>query len=89
MKKRCLSIVLVLCMMMGMVPAISAPAVAAAADSLMLPKGSGSGKGFIYYNFEETTQFDPGTTYAFLDGVYGKDDAVAQRVLARCWRLRL
>ena len=78
MKKRCLSIVLVLCMMMGMVPAISVPAVAAAADSLMLPKGSGSGKGFIYYNFEETTQFDPGTTYAFLDGVYGIDDAVAQ-----------
>lgn len=76
MKKRWLSILLVLCLVLGMVPAVGTPA--AAAGALELPKGAGSGTGFIYYDFVETTQFVPGTTYAFLDGTYGQSDAVAQ-----------
>ena len=78
MKKRCCSILLVLCLILGMVPAISVPAAAAGTGLLELPKGDGSGQGFIYYNFQETTTFTPGTTYAFLDAVYGQADAVAQ-----------
>ena len=79
MKQRCLSLFLVLCLIFGMAPAITIPAAAAEpGGALELPKGAGSGKGFIYYNFVETTTFTPGTTYAFLDAVYGQDDAVAQ-----------
>ena len=78
MKKRCLSLLLTLCMLMGMMPELAILTAAAAGGALELPKGTGSGKGFIYYNFVETTVFTSGTTYAFLDGVYGQDDAVAQ-----------
>ncbi|MGI6254876.1 MAG: S-layer homology domain-containing protein [Acutalibacter sp.] len=78
MQKRILSVVLVLCLILGMVPAIRIPAAAAEGGGLTLPKGEGSGKGFIYYNFKETTEFASGTTYAFLDGVYSQQDAVAQ-----------
>ena len=78
MKKRCLSILLALCIVMGMVPSLGSPAAAASNGAMVLPKGSGSGQGFIYYNFVETTQFVSGTTYAFLDAEYGPEDAVAQ-----------
>lgn len=80
MRKRCLSILLALCMVIGMVPSLGIPAAAAGTGPMELTKveGSGSGRGFIYYNFVETTQFDPGTEYAFLDGVYDQNDAVAQ-----------
>ncbi len=77
MGKRCLSVVLALCLVLGMVPAINISA-AGAEGLLKLPKGSGSGNGFIYYDFNETTKFFNGTTYAFLDGVYDQEDAVAQ-----------
>lgn len=78
MKKRILSSVLALCLVLGMFPAISIPAAAVEGGTLELPKGDGTGQGFIYYNFQETTEFTPGTTYAFLDGVYSSEDAVAQ-----------
>lgn len=48
----------------------------AASDSVDLRRESGSGKAFMYYNFNEVKNFVPGTTYAFLDGVYGPEDAV-------------
>ena len=80
MRKRCLSILLALCMVIGMVPSLGVPAAAAGTGPMELTKveGSGSGRGFIYYNFVETMQFTPGTEYAFLDGVYDQNDAVAQ-----------
>lgn len=80
MRKRCLSILLALCMVIGMVPSLEVPAAAAGTGPMELTKveGSGYGQGFIYYNFVETMQFTPGTEYAFLDGVYDQNDAVAQ-----------
>ena len=80
MKKRCLSILLALCMVIGMVPSLGIPAAAAGTGPMELTKvdDSGSGQGFMYYNFVETTQFVPGTEYAFLDGIYDQTDAVTQ-----------
>lgn len=48
-----------------------------ASGSIALKRISGSGNAFIYYNFKETTAFQPGKTYAFLNGIYGAEDAVA------------
>ncbi len=45
-------------------------------SAISLKRLSGSGEGFMYYHFVETTRFVSGTTYAFLDDVYGYDDAV-------------
>lgn len=48
----------------------------AASGSVTLKRLSGSGEAFMYYNFNEVKEFVPGTTYAFLDDVYGPEDAV-------------
>lgn len=48
----------------------------AATGSVDLKRLSGSGSAFMYYQFNEVNNFVPGTTYAFLDGVYGPKDAV-------------
>ena len=48
-----------------------------AEQPVALRKTGGSGQAFIYYNFVETTSFTPGVTYAFLNGVYGPEDAVS------------
>ncbi len=48
----------------------------AATGSVDLVRKSGSGSAFMYYQFNEVKNFVPGTTYAFLDGVYGPEDAV-------------
>lgn len=77
MKKWFLGMVLALCAIVGLAFAASTPA-AAEGGAIVLPKGAGSGKGFIYYDFVETTEFEDGVTYAFLDDVYGPEDAVAQ-----------
>ncbi len=78
--KRIASLLLAVCMVWGLLPQLRLPARAAENGPMELHKveGSGSGEGFIYYNFRETTTFTPGETYAFLDDVYGPDDAVAQ-----------
>ena len=78
--KRIASLLLAVCMVWGLLPQLRLPAWAAENGPMELHKveGSGSGEGFIYYNFRETTTFTPGETYAFLDDVYGPDDAVAQ-----------
>lgn len=38
---------------------------------------SGSGTAFVCHHFVETLSFTPGTEYAFLNGIYGYEDAVA------------
>lgn len=42
-----------------------------------LKRIGGSGEAFIYHSFAETTVFEDGVTYAFLDGIYDEDDAVS------------
>ena len=78
MKKRCLSLLLVLCLIVSMVPTLGANVDAAPANPLQLTKEEGSGRAFIYYDFLETTEFLQGETYAFLDSVYDQNDALAQ-----------
>ena len=46
--------------------------------SIALRKLTGSGQAFMYYNFNEVTAFTPGTEYAFLNGVYGPEQALTQ-----------
>jgi len=52
---------------------------AAPAESASIPlrRISGSGEAFVYHSFRETTSFTVGETYAFLNGVYGYEDAVS------------
>lgn len=49
----------------------------AASASIPLRRISGSGNAFVYHSFNETRSFTAGTTYAFLNGVYGYEDAVS------------
>lgn len=46
--------------------------------SIPLRKESGSGSAFMYYHFKEITEFQHGTTYALLDGVYSYEQAVTK-----------
>ncbi len=48
-----------------------------AAGTIPLRRISGSGNAFVYHSFNETKSFTPGKSYAFLNGVYGYDDAVS------------
>lgn len=48
-----------------------------AAGSIPLRRISGSGNAFVYHSFRETKSFTAGETYAFLNGVYGYEDAVS------------
>ncbi len=50
---------------------------AEASSPIALRRLDGSGEAFIYHSFAETTEFETGTTYAFLDGIYSADDAVS------------
>ena len=51
---------------------------AAEADApIALKRLNGSGEAFIYHSFHETTEFEMDETYAFLNGIYGADDAVS------------
>ncbi len=47
------------------------------ASPIALRRIDGSGKAFIYHSFAETTEFTPGQTYAFLNGIYDYGDAVS------------
>ncbi len=46
-------------------------------DSIELKRISGSGNAFVYHSFQEITEFTAGKTYAFLDSLYGEEDAVS------------
>ena len=48
-----------------------------AAGSIPLRKISGDGNAFVYHSFRETKSFTAGETYAFLNGIYGYEDAVS------------
>ncbi len=52
-------------------------AVRASSSGIPLKRQSGSGEAFIYHSFNETTMFEAGRTYAFLNGKYGSGDAVS------------
>ncbi len=52
-------------------------AAAPASASIPLRRISGSGKAFVYHSFNEPKSFAAGKTYAFLNGVYGYEDAVS------------
>ncbi len=49
----------------------------AEAAPIELRRIDGSGKAFIYHSFSETKTFTVGETYAFLNGIYGAEDAVS------------
>lgn len=54
--------------------------VAYAADETLpiaLRRLNGSGEAFIYHSFAETKKFTSGQTYAFLNGIFGEEDAVS------------
>lgn len=52
-------------------------AAAPTSASIPLRRVSGSGNAFVYHSFNETKSFTAGNTYAFLNGVYGYEDAVS------------
>ena len=45
--------------------------------SIPLRRISGDGNAFVYHSFKETKSFTAGETYAFLNGIYGYEDAVS------------
>ncbi len=45
--------------------------------SIPLRRISGDGNAFVYHSFKETRSFTAGETYAFLNGIYGYEDAVS------------
>ncbi len=82
-KKQITASILIVCLMLTMIP-LSAITVSAATDgtikteSVELKYVSGSGKTRVYYDFVETTAFSSGTSYAFLENSYKKDDAITK-----------
>lgn len=52
-------------------------AASAVSSSIPLRRISGAGNAFVYHSFNETKSFTAGNTYAFLNGVYGYEDAVS------------
>lgn len=74
-----LSLVIILYQFIGTAPfTLGLTAFAAeATTNIPLRRIDGSGKAFIYHSFNETTEFTEGETYAFLDGVYGAENAVS------------
>ena len=74
-----LCLIIVLSQLAGTVPWNSGSATHAAETSspIALKRADGSGKAFIYHSFVETTVFEPGKNYAFLNGIYDYGDAVS------------
>lgn len=72
-----LCLITVLSQLVGTAPWNSGVITDAAETNIPLRRISGSGKAFIYHSFEETTVFEAGKTYAFLDDIYKADDAVS------------
>lgn len=55
---------------------ITALAATVPQTQISLKRISGSGEGFMYYHFQEITEFQSGTTYALLDDIYEYEEAV-------------
>lgn len=55
---------------------ITALAATVPQTQISLKRISGSGEGFMYYHFQEITEFQVGTTYALLDDIYEYEEAV-------------
>ena len=74
-----LCLIAVLSQLVGTAPWNSGLSAHSAAESspIALKRIDGSGKAFIYHSFSETTEFLTGQTYAFLNGIYGEEDAVS------------
>lgn len=72
-----LCLITVLSQLVGTSPWNSGFITDAAETSIPLRRMAGSGKAFIYHSFKETTVFEAGKTYAFLDDIYSADDAVS------------
>lgn len=71
------------CFVLSMLPVMSLTAFAATDATIQsgpvdLRYVSGSGNTYVYYDFRETTSFNAGTTYAFLDDTYSKEDAITK-----------
>ena len=56
---------------------IARNAASEASAGVPMTRLSGSGTAFVYHNFVETTSFAAGVEYAFLNGIYGYENAVA------------
>ena len=72
-----LCLITVLSQLVGTSPWNSGFITDAAETNIPLRRMTGSGKAFIYHSFKETTVFEAGKTYAFLDDIYSADDAVS------------
>ncbi len=72
-----LCLITVLSQLVGTSPWNSGFITDAAETNIPLRRMAGSGKAFIYHSFKETTVFEAGKTYAFLDDIYSADDAVS------------
>ena len=72
-----LCLITVLSQLVGTAPWNSGFIADAAETNIPLRRINGDGKAFIYHSFKETTDFEAGKTYAFLDDIYSAEDAVS------------
>lgn len=72
-----LCLITVISQLVGTAPWNSGFIADAAETNIPLRRINGSGKAFIYHSFKETTDFEAGKTYAFLDDIYSAEDAVS------------
>lgn len=72
----CLMVMALLAGQLGAATVLAGNESGQASTPVPLKKLSGSGEGFMYYHFQETTEFETGITYAFLNDIYGYEDAV-------------